>query len=90
MRKKEQMEATKAKQLLRFEQVRQKALAQIQDSILESMARVEESGYRNISISRFPSFAMIQIGKELEASGFEVEVECQPEINKVALNIRWD
>lgn len=84
------MQVAKAKGLLRFEQVRQKAYADIQDAILSSMAKVEESGYKNVTVTRFPPYAMRVVGSELEACGYEVRLECQPSINRVAMHIKWE
>lgn len=76
--------------ILRFKQLKQKAYAEIWDTIMEIMEVAASKGQDHVTIRRFPPYTMRLIADELMSVGYDVTIEVGEYSGDIALSIVWD
>ena len=75
--------------ILRFKQLKQKAYADIWETIMDRMEEAERNGVKSLSISKFPPYTMMMMSDDLLEAGYDVTVEIGEYSDRVSLHLVW-
>ena len=75
--------------LLRFKQLKQKAYADIWDTIADQIESCERDGDKSVSVRGFPPYTMTLMADDFMSAGYDVTVEIGEFSNSVSLYIAW-